>query len=104
MDAIQYVKENQLENYPMYYQDPFFPTKLKKDPFDEKISLNLYQHGSKPFLSNAVILWDSHLCPRESLLPLPVMEANNVTLLKRFADKDEYNPNDTMEIRIYLTR
>ncbi len=103
MDAINYLKENNLEHYPIYYQDPFFPTKLKKDPFDEKISLNLYQHGAKPFLPNTLILWDSHLCPRESLLPLNVLETQPVQLLKRFATLDEYNQNDSMEIRIYLT-
>ena len=104
MDAIIYLKENKLENYPIYYQDPFFPTKLKKDPFDENISLNLYQHGPKPYQSKALILWDSHLCPRESMLPLKVMEAQPVELLKRFAAPDDYNTNDTMEIRIYLTK
>ena len=104
MNAIQYVKENDLEHYPMYFQDPFFPTKLKKDPFDLNISLNLYQHGTKPFIPNAIILWDSHLCIRESLLPLNVLEAQPVLLLKRFAAPDEYNPNDSMEVRIYLTK
>ncbi len=104
MDAINYVKENHFESYPMYYQDPFFPTKLKKDPFDESISLNLYQHGNKPFIPNAIILWDSHLCPRESLLPLKLLEGPAFSLLKIFAAPDEYNTNDTMQVRIYLTK
>jgi hypothetical protein len=104
MEAIRYVKENNLENLPIYYQDPFFPTKLKKDPFDDAISLNLYQHGTQPFKPNALIMWDSHLCQRESLLPINVLELQPVTLLKRYAAPDEYNVNDSMEVRIYMTK
>ncbi|MCX6188847.1 MAG: hypothetical protein NTW54_04480 [Bacteroidetes bacterium] len=104
MDAIEYLKANKLENYPIYYQDPFFPTKLNKDPFDEKISLNLYQHGCKSYKPNSIIMWDSRLCPRESMLPISVVEMHEVELLQRFAAPDEYNLNDTMEVRIYLTK
>ena len=103
-EAVEYLKANNLDMYPIYYQDPFFPVQLKSDPFDDVKSLNLYQHSNKAFKPNAIVLWDSHLCPRESLLPLNVMESNKVLLLKRFADRDEYNANDTMEIRIYLTQ
>jgi hypothetical protein len=103
MEAITFIRENKLDSLPAYYQDPFFPTKLKMDPFDDKVSLNLYRHGSKPFKPGALILWDSHLCPRESLLPLSVLEQQPVTLLKRYAAPDEYNAKDTMEIRIYRT-
>lgn len=103
MDAIQFVKDNGLDKYPIYYQDPFFPTKLKKDPFDDNVSLNLYQHGNKPFKPNSIIMWDSHLCKRESLLPIHVLEMQPVKLIKRYAAPDIYNSNDTMEVRIYLT-
>lgn len=104
MDAINYMKKNKLDQYPIYYQDPFFPTKLKKDPFDDASSLNLYQHGSKPFIPNSIIIWDSHLCPRESMLPLNVLEAQPVELLKCYSAPDIYNAQELMEVRIYLTK
>ncbi len=103
MQAVEYLKKNNLEHYPIYFQDPFFPAMLKKDPFDEKISKNLYQHACKSYKPDAIILWDSHLCPRESMLPISVLEMHEVELLQRFAAPDDYNQNDTMEVRIYLT-
>ncbi len=101
IEACNYVKENKLDTGFVYFQEPYVPLLLKRDPFDENISGNLYQHGEKPFKPGAIIIWDSHLCSRESLLPLEVMEKHAVTLLKVYSAPDIYDGTRNMEMRIY---
>lgn len=101
VETCRYIKENKLDTGYLYFQDPFIPLLLKRDPFSENISGNLYQHGAKPFKPGAVIVWDSHMGPRESLLPLDVLEKNPVSLLKMYSAPDIYDATQNMEMRIY---
>jgi hypothetical protein len=103
IQASRFLADQKLDTHYIYFEEPFIPVVMKFDPFDESRCKSLFHFGDHPFRPSSVIIWDSRLCPKEGMLPLDILEKQNVKLLKSYDAPDEYDTTQRMEIRVYET-
>ncbi len=85
-DAAQYLKENKLDKYKIFYYDSQIIINLQIDPFDRsrsKVGVLNKQHPAMSMPDSAILVWDAHFGPNEGRLPLSHLKnSKNLTLLK----------------------
>ncbi len=104
--ACNYLKQNDLDKYKIYYFSSYIPYRLGIDPYDNQHSSEGIPHTQK--ISNAIpegsiIVWDAHFGPNEGRTPLDkLLGDNGLRLLNVFKPKVPFKVLGGYDYAVYI--
>jgi len=104
--ACNYLKENDLDKYKIYYFSGYIPYRLGIDPYDSQHSSEGVPHISKisdAIPDNSIIVWDAHFGPNEGRTPLDkLLNDNGLQVLKIFRPKKPFKVLGGYNYAVYI--
>jgi len=104
--ASNYLKQNNLNKYKIYYFSTYIPYRLGIDPYDSKHSSEGVPHIPKisnAIPDNSIIVWDAHFGPNEGKTPLnKLLDDNGLQVLDIFRPKRPFKVLGGYNYAVYV--
>ena len=106
--ATDYILENHLENYKIYFFNSYIPYRLNIDPYDDRQAS--WGIPNTPVVSysipdSSLIVWDAHFGPNEGRTPLKkLLNDNGLEVMKVFKPEPPFTVLGGHSYEVYIFR